>query len=195
MDKKANIRIGLIAFGILLIDQISKITVLKYLDYLNEKVILDGFFKFVHWGNTGAAWSVFRGNNELLAVIALVSTANTVLILLVSTSRLLYGVSKTEYRMFPTGLARVHARRRTPYLAVGLTGAVALPFVLLRDVGVVAGLTTPPMNSGPVRAARSGSSKSPAPIVMSLPGPASGSPMVNDPVPLTAPVVSVAPAA
>ena len=86
-----------------------------------------------------AGWGADAG--LLLAVIALVSTANTVLILLVSTSRLLYGVSKTEYRMFPTVLSRVHPRRRTPYLAVGLTGAVALPFVLLRDVGVVAGLT------------------------------------------------------
>jgi signal peptidase II len=34
---------------------------------------VDGFFKFVHWGNTGAAWSIFRGNNELLAIIALVA--------------------------------------------------------------------------------------------------------------------------
>jgi signal peptidase II len=27
----------------------------------------------VHWGNTGAAWSLFRGNNDALAVIALVA--------------------------------------------------------------------------------------------------------------------------
>jgi signal peptidase II len=32
-----------------------------------------GFFKFVHWQNTGAAWSLFRGNNGLLAVVALVA--------------------------------------------------------------------------------------------------------------------------
>src|SRR6185295_10812449 len=38
-----------------------------------EWVVIDGFFKLVHWGNTGAAWSLFRGNNELLAIVALVA--------------------------------------------------------------------------------------------------------------------------
>ena len=33
--------------------------------------MIDGFFKFVHWGNTGAAWSMFRGNNAVLALTAL----------------------------------------------------------------------------------------------------------------------------
>ena len=37
------------------------------------KVVVEGFFKFVHWGNTGAAWSLFRGNNELLAGVALLA--------------------------------------------------------------------------------------------------------------------------
>ncbi len=27
----------------------------------------------MHWGNTGAAWSLFRGNNELLAGVALLA--------------------------------------------------------------------------------------------------------------------------
>jgi signal peptidase II len=43
------------------------------MDYTHEKVILPGFFKLVLWGNTGAAWSLFRGNNALLAGIALVA--------------------------------------------------------------------------------------------------------------------------
>jgi signal peptidase II len=34
---------------------------------------VEGFFKFVHWGNTGAAWSLFRDNNKLLAVVAVVA--------------------------------------------------------------------------------------------------------------------------
>ncbi|HKJ58315.1 MAG TPA: amino acid permease [Halobacteriales archaeon] len=86
-----------------------------------------------------AGWG--EGGGLLVALIALVSTANTVLILLISTSRLLYGVSKTEYRAFPVVLSRVHPERRTPYLAVAVAGVAALPFVLLRDVGTVAGLT------------------------------------------------------
>jgi len=34
---------------------------------------VEGFFKFVHWGNTGAAWSLFRGNNYLLALVAILA--------------------------------------------------------------------------------------------------------------------------
>ena len=52
------------------LDQITKQFVLRFLGYAHEQVIIEGFFKFVHWGNTGAAWSLFRGNNALLAVIA-----------------------------------------------------------------------------------------------------------------------------
>lgn len=74
----------------------------------------------------------------VVAAIALTSTANTVLILLVSTSRLLYGVSKSEHRSFPTVFSRIHRRRRTPYLAVALVGGVTVPFVLIGDLGAVA---------------------------------------------------------
>jgi len=73
-----------------------------------------------------------------LAVIALFSTANTVLILLVSTSRMLYGVSKAEHRSFPTLFSRVHPRRRTPHYAVALAGVVTAAFTVVGDVGAVA---------------------------------------------------------
>lgn len=69
-----NRRIAAIALVVLTLDQITKAIVLHFLpDKGEERVIIDGFFKFVHWGNTGAAWSLFRGNNELLAIIALVA--------------------------------------------------------------------------------------------------------------------------
>ncbi|MFC7138147.1 APC family permease [Halobaculum litoreum] len=77
---------------------------------------------------------------SLVGAIALTSTANTVLILLVSTSRLTYGVSKSEYRSFPTLFSRIHPRRRTPHLAVALVGGLTVPFVLLGDLVVVAGV-------------------------------------------------------
>ncbi|MDZ7700733.1 MAG: APC family permease [Halobacteriales archaeon] len=85
----------------------------------------------VGWGPAGAA---------VLAAIALFSTTNTVLILQVSTSRLLYGVSKAEYHVFPAVLSRVHRSRQTPHYAVAAVGLLTVPFVLLGDIGVVAGL-------------------------------------------------------
>src|SRR5437667_4296993 len=71
MGRNANWRIASLALAVLVLDQLSKLMVLKYLGYAQEKVIIPGFFKFVHWTNTGAAWSLFRGNNMLLAMIAI----------------------------------------------------------------------------------------------------------------------------
>jgi len=68
-----NRRIAAIALGVVALDQLTKQIVLHSLDYDKDKVVIDGFFKFVHWGNTGAAWSMFRGNNALLALIAVVA--------------------------------------------------------------------------------------------------------------------------
>ena len=66
-----NRRIGAIALAFFALDQFTKLIVLRSLPMGEERVIISGFFKFVHWGNTGAAWSLFRGNNELLAIVAL----------------------------------------------------------------------------------------------------------------------------
>jgi signal peptidase II len=68
-----NRRIALIALLVVGLDQLTKELVLRFLGYAQEKVIIPGFFKLVHWGNTGAAWSLFRGNNELLAGVAVVA--------------------------------------------------------------------------------------------------------------------------
>lgn len=64
-------RIALVAFAVLILDQLTKALVLRFLGYEQEKIVVNGFFKLVHWGNTGAAWSLFRGNNGILAVVAL----------------------------------------------------------------------------------------------------------------------------
>ncbi len=74
MTFDANKRIAFLAGAIVLLDQFTKLLVLRTLSYgFDEKVVVDGFFKFVHWGNTGAAWSMFHGNNELLAIVSLVA--------------------------------------------------------------------------------------------------------------------------
>ena len=68
-----NRRIALIAVLVVALDQFTKQIVLRFLGYAQEKVVIEGFFKFVHWGNTGAAWSLLRGNNGLLAGVALIA--------------------------------------------------------------------------------------------------------------------------
>lgn len=68
-----NRRIVLIALAVVALDQLTKQIVLHSLHYAKEQVVIEGFFKFVHWGNTGAAWSLFRGNNALLAMIAVIA--------------------------------------------------------------------------------------------------------------------------
>jgi len=68
-----NRRIAALAVAVLALDQVTKLLVLRFLGYAEEKLLVEGFFKFVHWGNTGAAWSMFRGNNELLAIVALLA--------------------------------------------------------------------------------------------------------------------------
>jgi len=71
--QKSNRRIAALALVILAVDQLTKWLVLRTLPEYQEKIIIAGFFKFVHWGNTGAAWSMFRGNNSALAFVALLA--------------------------------------------------------------------------------------------------------------------------
>ena len=71
--QKSNQRIAIIAAVIFALDQFTKWLVLRSLGAYEERIIIPGFFKFVRWGNTGAAWSLFSGNNSLLALVALVA--------------------------------------------------------------------------------------------------------------------------
>ena len=74
LARTPNRRIALIALAVVALDQLTKRIILKWLPQAGqERIMIDGFFKFVHWGNTGAAWSLFRGNNGILAGVALVA--------------------------------------------------------------------------------------------------------------------------
>ena len=73
MSWTPNRRMALIAFVIFVLDQLTKLIVLCTLQSGEESVIIDGFFKFVCWGNTGAAWSMFDNNNKVLAIVSLVA--------------------------------------------------------------------------------------------------------------------------
>ncbi|MGH8023427.1 MAG: signal peptidase II [Limisphaerales bacterium] len=71
--QKANRNIAVLAAIIFALDQLTKWLVLQTLAPGQEKIIIPGFFKFVHWGNTGAAWSLFSGNNGALVLVALLA--------------------------------------------------------------------------------------------------------------------------
>jgi signal peptidase II len=70
---KSNRRIAALALFVLALDQFTKWLVLNRLAPGDEKIIINGFFKFVHWGNTGAAWSLFRGYNNTLTIVAFIA--------------------------------------------------------------------------------------------------------------------------
>jgi signal peptidase II len=73
MTRRPTFRIAMVALVILALDQVTKHLVKRYLGLDQEQMIIRGFFKLVHWANTGAAWSMFMGNNGLLAAVALVA--------------------------------------------------------------------------------------------------------------------------
>ncbi len=74
----------------------------------------------------------------LLAIIALFSTSNTILLSLVTTSRMMYGMAKE--RSLPRLLALVHGRTRTPYVAVIVSFALTILLALLGDIELVANM-------------------------------------------------------
>jgi signal peptidase II len=76
MTLTSNRRIGMVALLVLVLDQLTKFAVRRCLGGEmgeEERVIIPGFFKLVHWSNTGAAWSLFMGKNSILAIVALVA--------------------------------------------------------------------------------------------------------------------------
>lgn len=74
----------------------------------------------------------------LLGIIALFSTSNTVLIIMVATSRMAYGMAKEKF--LPMIFSLVHKRTRTPYVAILAIMILTIIFALIGDIGFVANL-------------------------------------------------------
>jgi signal peptidase II len=64
---------AMIALSVVLLDQATKLLVLHLLGPTQERVVIAGFFRIVQWVNTGAAWSLFRDQNDLLAIVSLLA--------------------------------------------------------------------------------------------------------------------------
>ena len=70
---KSTRRIAALAAGVFALDQFTKWLVLRLTVEGDEIVVIPGFFNLAHRANTGAAWSLFTGNNAILAGVALVA--------------------------------------------------------------------------------------------------------------------------
>ena len=70
---KPTRRIIALALVIFALDQFTKWLVLHTIYEGDEITVIPGFFNLAHRANTGAAWSLFTGNNTVLAVVALVA--------------------------------------------------------------------------------------------------------------------------
>ncbi|MGH8647346.1 MAG: APC family permease [Gammaproteobacteria bacterium] len=73
---------------------------------------------------------------EIFGFITMFAVANSALINMLMASRLVYGMSRE--RVLPSVLGKVHATRRTPYVAIGFTTLLA--FGLITFVGEVPAL-------------------------------------------------------
>jgi len=72
-------------------------------------------------------------------LIALFATTNTVLIMLISGSRILYGIAQDK--ALPSFFSVIHQKRKTPWIAVVVIGALSACFVFAGDISTVANIS------------------------------------------------------
>lgn len=67
-----------LALGVFVVDQATKAWIATHVPYNplhvhgggNDLVVIGNFFRIIHVGNTGAAWSLFAGRSVMLALLA-----------------------------------------------------------------------------------------------------------------------------
>jgi basic amino acid/polyamine antiporter, APA family len=77
---------------------------------------------------------------DLLTVIALLTTFNTVLVLLIVSSRIIYGMAREG--ALPSFLGKISRRTRTPTIASLMILAITLAILPLGKVGIIAKITS-----------------------------------------------------
>src|SRR3989338_6806738 len=75
----------------------------------------------------------------LLTIIALFSTANTVLLILLATSRLLYGIA--EDKELPHIISRVDRKTQTPTVALIVAAVFSIAFLFFGNISTIANAT------------------------------------------------------
>jgi APA family basic amino acid/polyamine antiporter len=76
------------------------------------------------------------GASEAISLVALFSTFNTMLLMIVAAARLVYGMATSG--SLPSPLGAVHREKRTPAVAIALCTAGALGVAVFGDLGFVA---------------------------------------------------------
>ncbi|WP_299954294.1 APC family permease [uncultured Modestobacter sp.] len=76
--------------------------------------------------------------DQLFSAIALVAVANGALLTMIMASRMVFGLA--EQRLLPPVLGRVLPGRRTPWVAIAVTTAVAMALTLIGDLGALANI-------------------------------------------------------
>ncbi|MEM5832342.1 MAG: amino acid permease [Candidatus Aenigmatarchaeota archaeon] len=76
----------------------------------------------------------------ILWIIALFATSNTVLIILIVGSRMIYGMAKDN--SLPKFLAHVHKKRKTPWIAIIVFMLFSILFTLIGEIEIVAMATS-----------------------------------------------------
>jgi APA family basic amino acid/polyamine antiporter len=75
----------------------------------------------------------------LISVIALFATANTALLMMMASSRILYGMATSS--SLPSVFARVHPRTRTPWAATIAVALASIVFLFVGEIDFVASVT------------------------------------------------------
>jgi basic amino acid/polyamine antiporter, APA family len=75
----------------------------------------------------------------IIAIVALFATANTALMSLYASSRILYGMAGSS--LLASRLAWVHPARRTPWTAIGVCGVLSVLLVFAGDIAFIANVT------------------------------------------------------
>lgn len=75
----------------------------------------------------------------IIAIIALFATANTALMSMYASSRILYGMAGSS--SLTAGLAWVHPVQRTPWIAIIICGALSVMLIFAGDIAFIANVT------------------------------------------------------
>ncbi len=143
---KSSRRIFALALFIFGLDQFSKWLVLHLLEPGDEQIIINGFFKFVHLENTGAAWSRFTGYNNTLAVVAFVALVVLVVMCLKRQHTL---ANQIAYGLIIGGIAGNLADRLTRHAVVDFIyfylqqrggGEISFPAFNIADSAICTGV-------------------------------------------------------